>query len=312
MRIEYHRTLIADHTRNSAFRSALARVIRPGETIVADIGAGTGLLGLMAAKLGARRVIMYESEAVAGVAREIVRANGLDRVIEIMPCHSTEMVDPPRADVIVSETLGNYALEENIIATLADARRRHMKPGGVMIPHRITQFVAPVTTPRCWSELTIWNELSASFDLDFAEARTLSLNNVYVRRFAPAEVLAAKSWDEIDLMRETRSNRSGEARWTASAATVIHGFALWWDAELTDGVALSTGPEAAATHWEQLYLPVLAPIHLAEGEHLGLSVRSKSSYDAGTNLAWTVTATDASGKKNRVRQALDLDKGYLP
>jgi predicted RNA methylase len=68
MRIEYHRTLIADHVRNKAFHEPLSRVIKPGETTVADIGAGTGLLGLMASKLGAREVMLYEAAEVAGVA----------------------------------------------------------------------------------------------------------------------------------------------------------------------------------------------------------------------------------------------------
>jgi len=42
MRIEYHRTLIADQVRNEAFFNALKSVIVPGKSIVADIGAGTG------------------------------------------------------------------------------------------------------------------------------------------------------------------------------------------------------------------------------------------------------------------------------
>ena len=48
MRIEYHRTLIADKARNEALFAALERVIVKGKTVVADIGAGSGLLGLMA------------------------------------------------------------------------------------------------------------------------------------------------------------------------------------------------------------------------------------------------------------------------
>ena len=123
MRIEYHRTLIADHVRNQAFHDALSRVIKTGETVVADIGAGTGLIGLMAAKLGAREVILYEAAEVAGVAAATIKANRA-RACHLMPCHSTEMEDPPRVDVVVSETLGNYAFEENIIDTLADARKR--------------------------------------------------------------------------------------------------------------------------------------------------------------------------------------------
>ncbi len=125
MRIEYHRTLIADHARNQAFHDALARVINKGETTVADIGAGTGLIGLMAAKLGAREVLMYEAAEVAGVADATIKANRA-RACQLIPCHSTDMDDPPRVDVVVSETLGNYALEENIIDTLADAQLRHL------------------------------------------------------------------------------------------------------------------------------------------------------------------------------------------
>ena len=75
MRIEYHRTLIADHVRNEAFFRALKAVIEPGKSIVADIGAGTGLLGLMASKLGAKEVFLFETAEVAGVAAEVLKAN---------------------------------------------------------------------------------------------------------------------------------------------------------------------------------------------------------------------------------------------
>ena len=97
MRIEYHRTLIADRVRNEAFFAALKATIVKGETAVADIGAGTGLLGLMAAKLGAREVYLYEKADVARVASEVLRKNRV-RNCQLMPCHSQEMQDPPRAD----------------------------------------------------------------------------------------------------------------------------------------------------------------------------------------------------------------------
>ncbi|MGE3711514.1 MAG: 50S ribosomal protein L11 methyltransferase, partial [Hyphomicrobiaceae bacterium] len=115
MRIEYHRTLVADQVRNAAFHAALKAVIVPGETIVADIGAGTGLLGLMAAQLGARQVFMYETAEVGGLAQDLLKLNEAHNCL-LLPCHSTEMERPPRVDVVVSETLGNYPLEEDIVA----------------------------------------------------------------------------------------------------------------------------------------------------------------------------------------------------
>jgi protein arginine N-methyltransferase 1 len=312
MRIEYHRTLIADAARNAAFHAALKAVIRPGETIVADIGAGTGLLGLMAAKLGAKAVYLFETAAVAGVAEAIIKANRA-RQCQIVPCHSTEMLDPPQVDVIVSETLGNYAFEENIIDTLADARARFLKPGGVVIPRAVTQFVAPVTGDRIHRELTVWDSVGYGLDLSFA--KTMSLNNAYVRQIEASELLdggrSALAWDQVDLMRERKSSRKGEARWVLQQPATVFGFATWWEAELGPGLVLSTAPGAPRTHWEQLYFPLLAPMVVAAGEAVALSLRSRSSEAAGTHLAWTATHSDARGQQVG-RQALDLDKGFLP
>jgi len=178
MRIEYHRTLIADTARNEAFFRALKSVIEPGKTVVADIGAGTGLLGLMASKLGAKDVFLFETAEVAGVAAQVLKANKAKRC-HLIPCHSTEFDDKLAVDVIVSETLGNYALEENIIATLADARQRFLKPGGTIIPSRIAQYVAPVTAPRIDQELRAWQRVGHGLDL--APAQAMTLNNAYVR-----------------------------------------------------------------------------------------------------------------------------------
>ena len=187
MRIEYHRTLIADRVRNAAFEAALRTVIKKGVTTVADIGTGTGLLALMAVKLGAREVFLYEAAEVASVAAKVLKANGA-RNCHLIPCHSTEMVDPPKVDVVVSETLGNYAFEEHIIETLNDAKKRFLKPGGVLIPRRIEQFVAPVVSARIHDEFDAWD--ATGFDLSVA--RTMSLNNIYVRTLAANELLEAQ------------------------------------------------------------------------------------------------------------------------
>lgn len=312
MRIEYHRTLIADRVRNQAFHAALAALIRPGETVVADIGAGTGLIGLMAAKLGAREVMLYEAAEVAGVAHAVLRANRA-KACHLMPCHSTEMEDPPRVDVVVSETLGNYAFEENIIDTLADARRRHLKDGGVLVPARIRQFAVPVVSDRIHRELTVWDEVG--FGLDLSPARTMSLNNAYVRSFAADDLLAgggaAKVWDTVTLGSDTKSARKGEVSWTVEAATTVYGFAYWWEADLVEGITLSTAPGAPRTHWEQLYFPILRPIALDAGESVLVTLRSRSSEEAGTHLAWTAVHFGRDGA-SKGRQAMDLDKGWIP
>src|SRR5688572_7397167 len=142
MRIEYHRTLIADRVRLDAYRRALAQVIRKGHSTVADIGTGTGVLAMLAAKLGAKKVYAYEKADIGAVAERLVKLNKL-RNIEVIPARSTEIIDPPRVDIVVTETLGNYALEEFLVETMNDARARHLKPDGALIPRGVEQFVCP-------------------------------------------------------------------------------------------------------------------------------------------------------------------------
>jgi SAM-dependent methyltransferase len=312
MRIEYHRTLLADRVRNAAFHTALAQLIVSGETTVADIGAGTGFLGFLAAKLGAKRVDLYESAEIADVARKLLRHNRLANC-RVAQMHSTDIEAPDRVDVVISETLGNYPFEENIIATLNDARARFLEPGGAVVPHSVEQFVCPVTAERLYRELSVWDEVG--YGLDFASAKAMSLNNIYVRWLEKGDLLeagaAALSWDKVTFDRRNKTTRAGETAWHVRRPTTIYGLALWWSAELAPGVQLSTSPLAPRTHWEQLYLPALAPIVVETGQTLGARLRSTTSYDKGTNVTWTLTVSDAAGREV-LRQALDLEKGYLP
>lgn len=181
------------------------------------------------------------------------------------------------------------------------------------MPNKIIQFVVPVISNRVDQELRAWE--CVGHGLDLGVAQTMSANNVYVRSFKAAELMeqgrAAVTWDNIDLTHDSRSARKGEARWKSTTPQKVFGFAYWWTTELFKGNTLSTAPTAPATHWEQLYFPLLSPIALKASEQLALSLRSRSSESAGTHLAWTATQSDVRGNQI-ARQALDLDKGFLP
>lgn len=312
MRIEYHRTLVADRVRVAAFRDALADVIEKGRSVVVDIGTGSGILAMLAARLGAKKVYAYEKAEIGGVAERLIKANRL-RNIEVIAARSTEIIDPPRGDIVVSETLGNYALEEFLVETMNDARARHLKPGGTLIPGALDQFVCPVIAPRVFDELTIWD--GVGHGLDFSPARVMSLNNAYVRKFDPRELWgegrAAVAWDTLDFAARNRMGRKGVATWKAARRTEVYGLALWWTAHLTPRVPLSTSPLEPATHWEQLYFPALEPMTVERGEQLSADLRSHSSEEGGTDLAWTLAIASANGKQRGV-QSLSLEKGFLP
>jgi len=312
MRIEYHRTLIADRLRIAAFHKALEATIVKGKSTVADIGTGTGLLAFLAARLGARKVWAYEAAEIGAVAEKLKAVNRM-RAVELVPGRSTEILEPERADIVVTETLGNFALEEFLVETMNDARARYLNPGGVLIPGVVEQFACPVTGSRVRDELCAWDQVG--YGLDLGPARIMSLNNVYIRTLRAGELLdegrSAQRWDRIDFYQKNRVARRGTLKWPIGRATTLHGLAVWWTAELVPEVFLTTSPLSEPTHWEQLFFPALEPMDLSEGDTLVAEIRSRSTEEAGTDLAWTFVRLDAKGQEQQ-RQAMSLSKGFLP
>lgn len=311
MLIEFHRRMLADEVRSAAFEAALRRVIVPGETTVADIGAGTGVLGFMARQLGAREVHLVEHGAVIELAARLADDNAMTG-LHFWQAHSTEILDPPQVDVVVAEILGNLALEEYALETLADARR-FLKSGGTLIPRRIEQFVAPVVSDAAWRELTSWDR--APLGLDFGAARSLSFDNVYVRRLAPADLLpaadAARRWDVLEFDAGASGQRRGSAHWTLEGAATVFGFALWWRCELVPGVTLATGPHDPPTHWEQVLAPLEAPLAALPGDVLGVTLESETGGgEAGIGLRWRATLTRAD--REIAAREHDIGRGHIP
>ena len=138
--------MIADEVRMGAYEAAIAQAVRPG-SVVLDIGAGTGILSLLACRAGARKVYAVETGDAIAVAQQIAQANGFADRIEFFQAKSTEITLPERADVIVSDLRGVLPLLEHHIPSIADARRRHLAPGGVLVPLRDELRAAIVEAP---------------------------------------------------------------------------------------------------------------------------------------------------------------------
>ncbi len=142
----WHWFMVTDTGRNDAYEAAIRGAVTPGD-LVLDVGAGSGLLGMMAARAGAGAVYACEMvPLVAAIADRIVRRNGWSDTVRILPRHSGDLVlgtDLPRkADVIVSEIVSNGLLEEEVLATHRDLVPRLLRDGGRVIPGRISVMTA--------------------------------------------------------------------------------------------------------------------------------------------------------------------------
>src|ERR1041385_848678 len=139
--------MIADTPRMNAYVTALRRTVK-ADSVVVDLGCGPGLFALLACKMGARRVYAIEPDNVIEVARQAAIANGYQDRIVCLQDYSTRVTLPEKADVMISDLRGILPWFAQHIPAIADARRRLLKPGGILISQKDFLWAAIVEAPE--------------------------------------------------------------------------------------------------------------------------------------------------------------------
>jgi type III protein arginine methyltransferase len=281
----WHASLIRDQQRNDAFEAALVRNVKPGMRVL-DVGAGTGLLAMMAARAGAEKVFSCElNPAVAAVAEEIVRANGFEDKISIIAKNSKN-IDPDAdmggpADLVVAEILGSDLVCEHVLPAMRDVVSRLAKPGAQLIPQSGDIRVA----------LAFWDGLdkrrmdnTAGFDLSLfnqlqrpsykLNGATPSLHlrgttaNLFSFDFSSTEV--PKERATIDLVAD---------------GGLINGIAQWIRLQMDESSELENRPGPNTTSsWVCFFHPLPTPVDAISGQ----TIRIGATHRGNRLRLWTV------------------------
>jgi SAM-dependent methyltransferase len=266
--------MLADRVRLEAYVQALRGAVRSG-SIVVDIGTGTGIMAVLACQLGASRVFAIEPSSIIQVAREIAAANHCADKIEFFEDISTKVTLPIRADVIVSDLRGVLPLAEQHIPSIADARKRFLAPGGVLIGRKDMIWAAVVEAPECYGKLVDpWE--SNTLGQDLSVARRMIVNYSPKSRFTPDQLLVSPQlWATIDYAVVENPDIQGELHWTVQRDGTGHGIAVWFETELADGVRFSNAPGEPKAIYCSMFFPWLEPVRLVAGQRLCVELEAK-------------------------------------
>ena len=270
--LDFHRGLIADETRTLAFRDAIRATVKPGD-IVVDLGCGSGILSFFAIEAGAARVYAIEKQHTADAAALLARHNGLGDRIVVMHDYSLEADVPERANVLITETLGNLAFDEQILGLVLDARERYLAADGAILPRRITVSAVPAEIPELFDRhIAWWSE--PRYGVDLSPLRTFAANVIYATDLDSSRFLAEPlEIMGVDLATIATPDTQGEARFRAARDGMLHGFGGWFTATIAPEIVLSNR-HPGATRWQQAFLPLETPIALRTGDEIAFRLET--------------------------------------
>jgi protein arginine N-methyltransferase 1 len=292
--------MIRDRVRTDAYALALERLVRPG-SVVLDLGAGSGILTLLAARCGARRVFAVEAADVIELAQAFAAANGVADRVDFFQSISTQVALPEPADVIVSDIHGILPLYRSHIPSIIDARRRHLARAGTLTPFRDTLWVAPAELESVYEDGVSWWE-TRPYDFEIAAARAFAANT-WRRISAPADALLAhpERLAVIDYQSISGPDIKSSAELEAIRGGTVHGLIIWFDSELAQGVGFSNAPGDPEKIYGQAFFPLLEPVVLTAGDVISFEF-SASLFGDEYVFRWDTRIAEPSNPR-RVKAA---------
>lgn len=268
-----HHQMLTDKIRTESYRDALlTNANRFSDCVVLDVGCGTGILSMFAAKTGCRKVISVDQADVIYNAMDIVTENNLSDIITLKKGRLEDInLDEEKVDAIISEWMGYFLLYEGMLDTVIYARDHYLAPGGELLPNRCTLSIMGSGDTRRYVELVDYWSNVYGFKMSCMKAEVLRDASVEICNVDEL-ITSVVEIQTFDLHKVTTScvNFSSpfklKIKKTGSLTAILGYFDIFFD--LDNPVHFSTGPNSPPTHWKQTVFYLSEPISVTKGEVL--------------------------------------------
>jgi len=310
-----HEEMLKDEVRTLTYRKSMwdnKHLFK--DKVVLDVGCGTGILCMFAAKAGAKKVIGIDMSNIIDQAQKIIEANGFSNTITLIKGKMEEVELPiDKVDIIVSEWMGYFLLYESMLDTVLVARDKYLAPGGLMFPDQATMYLAGIEDAEYKEEkIGFWDDV---YGFDYSCIKEIALREPLVDTVELRTVVTkACPILNIDLLTVTKEELSFTAPFSlrATRKDYCHAILGWFDVAFRAShkpITFSTGPHAKYTHWKQTVFYLGDAIALDEDDVIEGTIsvapnkRNNRDLDIVIDYAATGEAAQGAAEKRDYRMA---------
>ncbi|KAJ3268517.1 Protein arginine N-methyltransferase 1 [Terramyces sp. JEL0728] len=299
-----HEEMLKDEVRTTSYRNAIyqnSHLFK--DKVVLDVGCGTGILCMFAAKAGAKMVIGVDMSNIIDQAKVIVKDNNLDSKITLLKGKMEEVQLPvDKVDIIISEWMGYCLLYETMLNTVLYARDRYLVKGGLIFPDKATMYLTGIEDGQYMDEkIHFWDNV---YGFDMSHIKHLAIKEPLVDCVNQnAMATTSSAFKTIDLytvqIKDLTFAEPFELKCTRS--DYIHAFVCYFDIEFTAChklVKFSCGPQDPYTHWKQTVFYLHKHLAVEEGDvitgEFSLAPNKQNERDLDLNIKYKYSGKSGS------------------
>ncbi|XP_060924326.1 protein arginine N-methyltransferase 3 [Limanda limanda] len=294
-----HEEMLKDKVRTESYRDFMYRnpdVFR--DKVVLDVGCGTGILSMFAARAGAKKVIAVDQSEIIYQAMDIVRSNQLEDKITLIKGRIEDIRLPvEKVDIIISEWMGYFLLFESMLDSVLYARDHYLADGGSVYPDLCNLSLAAVgDTERHQNRIAFWDDVYG-FNMACMKKAVVPEAGVEVVK-ADALISEPAVIQTLDCNRvclselEFASDFCLKITNTTECTAVVGYFDIFFDKGCGNKVTFSTSPQVTKTHWKQTVFLLETPMSVQAGEELQGKINVRKNKKDPRSLLVTLELRD--------------------
>lgn len=243
-------SLLSHKSRLSKFNQAIKQIV-DSKSYVIDIGTGTGILAMIAARAGARKVTAIDVNHDSIIyAMKAAQLNGLNTSIDFLESHYEDFHPNERADVVVCEMLSSMMLIEQQIPACSHAVKYFLKKDGIILPNQVSIFAVPVESFDLWHRFEIEGFSFPKVPQTIDPTQYKDLGNL-------------TKMHTFDLTVENNGKIREYISFKVREDGIIHGLVGMFESQLYDELILNM-----EDGWRDLYMPLENPLHVKKDEKI--------------------------------------------